>query len=377
MAQNVSRRDVLRGISAVTGLVLGGGLLDACSSSSSGGSPKSTAGGTSAAAFSSHDAIVEAAKQEGSLNILTTFTEPSYSAFKKDLQKLYPFLNVKFSEGTGEDAQKIILELQSGQNSNDSVYFDNGVKFNDYLPFVNDIDLLKLAKAGVVKIPDQLIDAAHPDIISAGSGVACLVINPKLLKPEDAPKTWDDLLDPAFHGKMLMDVKPSGFASLVPLWGIDKVLDFAKKIKDTKPVWVRGDTESLTRLAAGEYALKPFANYHSAFRIQQKQPDNIQMITIEPIPVRITQIEFIRKGAAHPNAALLYDEYLATPAAQKIIDENEPRQSSIYTPGSALAELVKGKQTSVVSFDGYDQLSGWADQIVKAWGFPSAVIKGS
>lgn len=371
MTRDVSRRDVLRGLGAVTGLALGGGLLGACSSSGGG-----NAGKTGGRAFATHDAIVEAAKKEGSLDVLTTFTEPSYTSFKKDLQKLYPFLNVKFTEGTGEDAQRVMLELQAGQNTNDSIYIDNAIKFNDYVQFMADIDLQKIAKSGALKIPDKLIDVDHPDVMSAGAGVACLVINPKLLSVADAPKTWDELLDPRFHGKMLMDIKPSGFASLVPLWGHDKVIEFAKELKKTKPVWVRGDTESLTQLAAGEYSIKPFANYHSAYRIKQKQPNDIEMITIAPVPVRITQIEFVRKGAAHPNAALLYHEYLATAAAQKIIDEDEPRQSSIYTPGSALAQLVAGKQTSVVSFDGYDELAGWSDDIVKAWGFPSAVIGG-
>jgi iron(III) transport system substrate-binding protein len=367
MSNTISRRNLLRGFGAAAGLAAGGSVLAACGSSPS----KSGSSTSNGLAYQTHDAVVNAAKQEGALSVVTTFTEPSYTAFKKDLQSLYPFMDVTFTEGTGEDAQKILLELQSGQNQADSIYLDNAVKFTDYLPFVSDLDMTKLAKAGVLKIPTQLIDAKQPDIVSAGSGVACCVINPKVLPPDQAPKTWEDLLQPQFTGKFLLDVKPSGFASLVPSWGEPKVLDFAKQLNNQKPVYVRGDTESLTQLAAGEYGLKPFANYHSAWRIQQKQPDNIQMLILEPVPVRITQIEMIRKGAAHPASALLYHEYLASDAAQTIIDANEPRQSSIYVPGSALADLIQGKQTSVVSFDGYDQLQVWANDIVKAWGFPA------
>lgn len=368
--RDFGRREVLRGVGGAAGLALGGGVLAACGSGNA-----SASGGASLA---SHDAIVAAAKKERFLNIETTFTSDSYDAFKPELKSLYPFLNITFSEGTGEDAQRIVLELESDRNSNDSIYFDNGVPFDNYLPFVDEgIDLLKLSKAGIVKIPTQMIDAAHPDIISAGSVVTCLAINPKLLNPADAPKTWTDLLDPKFGGgKMLLDIKPSGFASLIPLWGISKVLSFAQQLLANKPTFVRGDTASLTQLAAGAYALKPFCNYQSAYRIAQKQPENLQILILEPVPVRLAQIEFIRKGTAHPNAALLYHEYLASAAAQKIIDVNEPKSSSIYYPGSSLNKLVAGKQTSVATFADYHKLDGWGNQINKAWGFPSAVIKG-
>ena len=367
MSNSISRRNLLRGFGAATGLAVGGGLLAACGGSSK--SPGGSSGGS--LAYKTHDEVVAAAQKEGALSVVTTFTEPSYTAFKADLQKLYPFMNVSFTEGTGEDATRVMLELQSGQNKADSIYLDNAVKFNDYLPFCSDLDLAALAKAGVLSIPAKLIDKDHPDIMSAGSGVACLVINPKLLPPDQAPKTWEDLLQPQWKGKFLLDVKPSGFASLVPAWGHDKVIDFAKQLNAQKPVYVRGDTASLTQLAAGEYALKPFANYHSAWRIQQKQPDNIQMLIPEPVPVRVTQIELIRKGCDHPASALLYHEYLASDAAQKIIDDNEPRQSSIFVKDSQLGQLIGTKQASVVDFAGYDELATWSNDIVAAWGFPA------
>src|SRR5262249_51902903 len=142
----ISRRNLLRGFGAATGLAVGGGLLAACGGGSNSPSGSSTGGGT--LAYKTHDDVVAAAKKEAALSVVTTFTEPSYTAFKKDLQSLYPFMDVSFTEGTGEDATRIMLELQSGQNKADSIYLDNAVKFTDYLPFVDtDLDLAALAKA--------------------------------------------------------------------------------------------------------------------------------------------------------------------------------------------------------------------------------------
>jgi ABC-type Fe3+ transport system substrate-binding protein len=241
---------------------------------------------------------------------------------------------------------------------------------------VEKVNLLKLANSGTLDIAKDMINPKQPGTMAAGSGIGAFSYNPKLMSDAEAPKSYDDFLKPQFKNrKFLIDIEPANLASLGAEWGEDKLLDYAKQLKAQKPIWVRGDTNSLTLLAAGEYSLHAFSNYHSAYRVSLKSPDTIKVALLEPIPVRLTQIEAVRKGAKHPAAAALFMEYTAGPEVQKILDEDEPQQSSIYAPGSNLNELTSGKTVSVMDWDKFADQAKWEAAIVKAWGFPSAEVK--
>jgi hypothetical protein len=101
-------------------------------------------------------------------------------------------------------------------------------------------------------------------------------------------------------------------------------------------------------MIAGEYSLHQQVNYHSCTGARRKDPTNSLVCkVIEPVPVRISEREAVVETAPHPYAALLWLEFLASPTAQKIIDDHEPLQSSIYAPGSELEKITRGKKLSV------------------------------
>jgi ABC-type Fe3+ transport system substrate-binding protein len=228
---------------------------------------------------------------------------------------------------------------------------------------------------GTLTIAKEMINPKQPGTMAAGSGIGAFSYNPKLLAADKVPTSYEDFLKPEFKGKkFLIDIEPANLASLGAAWGEDKLLSYSRQLKDQKPIWVRGDTNSLTLLAAGEFSLHAFSNYHSAYRVTLKSP-NIKIGLLEPIPVRLTQIEAVRKGAAHPAAAALFMEYTASAAVQHILDEDEPQQSSIYAPGSNLNKLTEGKQVSVMDWDKFADQAIWEADIVKAWGFPTAQVK--
>ena len=334
----------------------------------------SSGGAADVSAVTDHDALVELAKKEGKLKVSTSFTEDSIPKVKEGFEKLYPDIDLEINEQTGDDDQRILLEVQAGQSDLDVLHL-SAESYVDYLPYVEEtVDILKLAQDGVLDIPEEMINPDHPSTLAVGSGIAAFSYNPNLMAQGDAPKSWDDFLKPEFSGrKFLMDIEPTNLACMTPLWGEEKTLDYARSLGEQKPIWVRGDTNSLTQLAAGEYALHAFSNYHSAYRVSLKS-DNIEVVVLDPVPVRITQIETIRKDAENTAAALLFLEYTASPEVQEILDEDEPRQSSIYAEGSELNRLTEGKQVSVCDWSTFDRFADWEEAIVKEWGFPTAEV---
>ncbi len=317
---------------AVVGLVVALIVLAGCSR---GGS--TTAAGTETGAggyrtWASHDAIVEDAKQEGSLKVLTSMQEETNAAIKKGFEAKYPFIDLDIQEQTGSDDQRILLEVQSGASDVD-VLHTSGESYPDYLPYLEHVDLLKMASNGTLDMPREMIDPGQPEAMAAGSGLGGFAYNKKLLPAADVPKTWDDFLSPKFKGKQfLADIEPTNLASLAAAWGEDKLKTYAAAIGSQQPIWSRGDTVSLTAMAAGQYKLIVGSNYHSSL-------------------------------------------YLASADVQKALDELEPMQSSIYAPGSALNELTKGRQVSVLGWDNFQKLQPWEQLILKEWGFPTAQVK--
>lgn len=118
------------------------------------------------------------------------------------------------------------------------------------------------------------------------------------------------------------------------------------------------------------------AFYHSCLRTAKKDPTgSLGCKVIEPVPARLQNFMAVSNTAPRPNASLLWIEFQATPEGQRIIDENEPLNSSIYAPGSALANVIQGKKVSANNWDTWHRTRRWEELVVKAFGFPQAEEK--
>lgn len=325
-----------------------------------------------------HDEIVAKAKEEGSLRALLSHGKDPMAVIMAAFQKKYPFIKLELQETTGSEAQRFLLELQAGSESAKSWDITNISQelYKEVIPFLAPIDVLGMAQQKVLAIDPRMIDPRTRSAMAAGSATAGYTYNKKLLSAEKAPKAWEDFLKPEFKGrKFLTDIEPTNLAALVPLKGEEWVLDFARKIAAQEPIWFRGDTRALTAMAAGEYQLNFAGNFHSAVRAQKLAPDVLEIVILDPAPIRLAQLTGILKTAKHPYAALLLFEWMAGPEGQAMLDESGPAQSSVFAAGSRVNEATKGKQISVVSWHDMDRLGEWVNKIMEAWGFPKAENK--
>ncbi|MBI2988755.1 MAG: hypothetical protein HYY45_18485 [Deltaproteobacteria bacterium] len=172
-----------------------------------------------------------------------------------------------------------------------------------------------------------------------------------------------------------MDVAPAAVFALTPAWGLEKVLSFARKLREQSPVWARGHTRILTSIAAGEYAMHGATNYHSAMRLKEKNPANLGVALVEPVPTRLHEAQAVLGTATNPHTVLLWLEHMASPEVQRHLDEVEPLKSSIYAHVSALRKAVEGKKVSVAAWKWFYQREDIEKQIASAYGFPTADVK--
>jgi ABC-type Fe3+ transport system substrate-binding protein len=323
----------------------------------------------------SYDEIVAKAKEERKLRVLSSFDPETYRPMIKAFKKKYPFVDIYAEELTGTDSgQRFLLELKTGRARDWDAISLTTEFHNDYPPYLKKFDLLGMSEYGVLSIPKGMVDPDNRNIVALTSSVSVMAYNKSLISADKVPDSWDGLLKPEFKGrKFIADVRPHPYRSMVPLMGLDWVLDYCRKLAAQQPIWVRGQTRALASLAAGEHALYAAVNYHSTMGVMRKdRTGHLQLKIIEPVPVRLSATEAILNHALHPYTALIWLEFQASPEGQRIIDEYEPQKSSVYAAGSAVEKLIRGKKLAVLDWKDFAESGEIVKKIVEAFGFPKA-----
>jgi ABC-type Fe3+ transport system substrate-binding protein len=352
-----------------------GATAQAASSAAPGGAAGKDTAAQGYLLETSHDDIEAKAKDEGQVRVLTTMDSDLVDAMIKAFNSKYPFIRVDSADlGSVQDAQRFLLEVQTGRSNDWDVTRLYTEFYEDYLPFQKNFDIFAMAKRQVLSIPLQLIDPKARNVVALGSNINVVAYNKNRIAEDAVPGRWEDFLKPEFKGrKFAADIRPIPLAVLVPAWGLEKTLNFARKIAAQDPVWVRGHTRNLTAVSVGEYPLFLGPNYGAAKRVQERSPNKVLGIKIlEPVPTRLHEGYGVLKSAKNPYAGLLWLEFEASPEGQKIMDKYWPYGASVFSPGSAQEQVTKGKKLSLVDWSTYKKLDDYMEKIVAAYGFPHA-----
>lgn len=328
--------------------------------------------------LTTHDEIVAGAKKEGQLRVMTGLEPPNFPPLINGFKQKYPFItDIQIEEipGGPEVYRRILMEIKSGQTKGWDITFAYLDFIPEYIPYLMKHDIVGMAKQSVLKMDPRMVHPFERNMVSVTSSLTVVPYNRKLISDDKVPAKWEDFLKPEFKGrKFVTDVRPIQVAGLAPAWGLEKTLDFARKLAAQDPIWTRGATRTTTAVAVGEYSLYLGTNLGSINRAMSKDPTgNLKYKIIEPAPVRnVNGAMAILKAAEHPHAALLWLEFLASPEGQEIIDKYEPLKASVFTPNSGIAKATRGKKLSVVDWDHFIKVEEYVTQIIAAYGFPKA-----
>jgi ABC-type Fe3+ transport system substrate-binding protein len=323
--------------------------------------------------FSNHDEIVAQAKKEAKVHVLTSTDQDVLRASAAAFKKKYPFIDVRCEEVAGTEVyQRMLQEMKAGVAKWDVNYvaFDN---YDDYLPYQKKYDLLAMTQRGVLKMIPDLIDPVNRYVVALGGHFQAVAYNKELIPPDRVPDSWDGFLKQEFRDKKIAtDVRSVMFAALVPAWGLEKTLDFAKKLAAQKPIWLRGVSRIINSVRAGEVPIGLGLNGKSILREQKKDVRGVLGIKIvEPVPARISGSEAILARADNPHAALLWLEFQASAEGQKVLDDAD-LNASLLSPGSIQGEMIRGKKVSLLGWKHYRDIGRYQEQVVEAFGFPRA-----
>mgnify|MGYP002627243129 CR=1 FL=1 len=141
------------------------------------------------------------AAPSGKVMLYSSMQEDQLVAIKKGFEAKYPEIVMDYYfAGTGRVITKIATEHQAGQVAADVIWVGDP---SDYLSFKKEGILEKYSSPEASAIASKFID---PDGFYTGARMMNMGIgyNSALVEPQDAPKSWNDLLDPKWEGQIVM-----------------------------------------------------------------------------------------------------------------------------------------------------------------------------
>ena len=145
-----------------------------------------------------------------------------------------------------------------------------------------------------------------------------LVYNRNMVKPSDVPKTYQDLLDPKWKGKMIFDPEAAFImAAMEQAWGKEKARDYLARLAKQDMIFRRGTTLTSQLIAAGEQTIGVTVNAETTAEMRDKGAP----LAFSVLPPRIIKPNgfFVAKKAPHPHAALLFTDWSLSEEGQKVL----------------------------------------------------------
>lgn len=273
-----------------------------------------------------HEMLVEAAKKEGEVMMYTSSPLPDAQKLASAFEEKYGIKVSVWRAGSEDVLQRIISEAKAGKHTFDLV--DS-----------NGPELEALYREGVfqkVESPHQaeLVPEAipaHKEWVGTRINIFAQAYNTKLVKEEELPKTWEDLLDPKWKGKLSVEAGDyDWFAGIIGELGEDKVQLF-KDIVATNKVSVRDGHTLLTELVASGEVPLALTIYNYKGEAMKNEGAPINWFTIGGTAIARPNGSGVAKNAPHPAAALLFYDFMISDAQELLLDMD-------YVPTSAKAE---------------------------------------
>jgi iron(III) transport system substrate-binding protein len=194
----------------------------------------------------------------------------------------------------------------------------------------------------------------HGQWVGTRLNVFVQAYNTKMVKKEELPKTWEDLADPRWKGRLGIEAEDSDWlAGIFGELGEERAEQAFRQIVKQNGVSVRKGHTLLTQLvASGEVPLALTVYNYKAEQLRAEGAP-LDWFTIGNAIARPNGVG-VAVNAPHPHAALLFYDFEISEEGQRVIAEREfvPTSKKVDTP------LNKMPMTFIdarVSLDEYDK----------------------
>lgn len=204
--------------------------------------------------------------------------------------------------------------------------------------------------------------------VSFANQIVLPAYNKKTMPAGDAPKKWEDLLDPKWKGgKLGMSTATHHLARLaVGAWGEEKTMKYVKELAKQEPVLGRL-SELYTRLLLGEITIAVSLTDSNITDAKEKGAPIVFAEDVRPVISPAYHVGVI-KGAPHPNTGHLFAVFLTSDEAQKIW-EKWGGQTSAFIRGTNTYNYLQGKQSLFMNQNQAQEVDKLSREYGKILGF--------
>jgi iron(III) transport system substrate-binding protein len=295
--------------------------------------------------------IIAAAKKEGTLTVYAAIAQSDITKLTALFEKLYGVKVVVWRSGSTEVLNRMITEWQAKTYKADLIYAPV-----TEMEAMSREQILQPLTSPVFK--DLLPGSVSKKRDRANVLVSVLVqaYNTKSIKKEDLPKSFKDYLDPKWKGKLGIEAHEADWlgATVKKMGDETAGVKLFRDIAATNGMSVRnGHSLMRNMVLAGEVPMS--LSVFSYMVVQAKREGApIDWFALEPVIARANAMGISRQ-ASHPNAALLFYEFLLGVDAQKLL------ASLDYVPSNTKVESpLKGLKYTMIDPDtALDEREKW------------------
>ncbi|WP_342711467.1 extracellular solute-binding protein [Bradyrhizobium sp. B124] len=270
--------------------------------------------------------LIAAAKKEGKISFYSALELNTAERLARDFEQKYPGISVRVERSGAERIfQRIAQEQGSGIHAVDVANSTDPAHYLDWKK--NDWLAAYLPEEVARHFPDDQID---PDGTSATSCGWFEVIgyNTEQVKHEEAPKSYADLLDPKWRGKIVKGHPGYSGAILTATFVLARDLGwpYLEKLAQQRVMQVQSAADPPKKILLGERAVMADGNdYNLVLAKDQGKPVEVVYPT-EGAPLIIVP-SGVFKSAPNPNAARLFQSYFFSAETQQMLADEFAHRS--------------------------------------------------
>lgn len=271
--------------------------------------------------------LIDGARQEGLVAIYTSLNPKDSMPIVDAFEKKYK-IKVTLWRASGEKlVQRALTEARAGRFTPDILESDS-----------IEMEILareKLLQEFVSPTFKELPPGAFPKhrlYVADRFNFFTIAYNTNLVKPEEVPNSYQDLLLPRWAGKVGIESGDADwFASLVKSMGEKEGMAYFRKLADSRPQIRTGHTLMSELVAAGEIPIAAAVYNHAVERLA-KNGAPIKWKALPPTMGRAGAIG-VAKHAQHPHAALLFADFMLSREGQEMIKQRNrvPANANVDT----------------------------------------------
>jgi len=274
----------------------------------------------------SEDELIRGARKEGQVVFWSSMRVEDSKALATRFEAKYPFVKVDIFRAGGEQiVNRAIAEHMAGKTSYD---------------VLNAFALKVLQNRGLLQ-PYAAPEAAYyPNGFKDGqnfwvslySGYNVIGYNTKLVPRAEAPKSWEDLLNPRWKGKLGMDDEEYfWYAGMLKYWGQERGKKYMEALAKQDLQFRNGHALLADLVSVGEIpvAVVVYPDHIEQMKAKGQQVEWVR--TSDPVLVNLAPVGVAAK-APHANAAKLFMNYSISKEGQDILQTARRASARLDVP---------------------------------------------